>query len=146
VYGSTRDSVWLELSRGVGAGNSAASSVQPTMADRVRKLLDQVVDEQLDGISPADAMKEIMRFAESDIPLRQMLGKATSESEFKLSGKLSVGAWIQAIEDSDPNLRVVIRDYGLLLTTKDKIPDGAVRVADFWKMKDAKPKDEPNKK
>ena len=30
--------------------------------------------------------------------------------------------------------------YGLLVTTKDRVPDGAVRVVDFWK---AKPTEEP---
>ena len=114
------------------------ASVQSPMAERVRKLLDQEVECGIVNSSPALAMHQIMELAKSDIPLRQMIGKAKLENDFNLNGKLSVGSWFQAIEDSDPNLRVVIRDYGLLMTTKDKIPDGAVRVAEFWKAKEAK--------
>jgi len=138
VYGSTGDSVWLpDLSNGLSR-NPAVTQVQPTMADRVRKLLDQEVEYLFDGHQPSDAMLTLIEIAKSDIPLRNMFGNSKPEAHFSLNGKLSVGAWIQAIEDSEPNLRVVIRDYGLLMTTKDKIPDGAVRVADFWKAKAAK--------
>ena len=52
-----------------------------------------------------------------------------------LSGKLSVGAWLQAIEDSDPNVTIVVREYGLLVAPKDRVPAGAIGVSELWKMK-----------
>jgi hypothetical protein len=117
--------------------------VQATMAERVRKLLDQVVEYQLDS-SPALWVDALLKeAAKSDIPIRDLLPRPLPDGVVvNLGGKLPVGAWFQAIEDTDPNLRIVIRDYGLLLTTKDRIPDGAIRAVDFWKSKDPKSKEE----
>jgi hypothetical protein len=120
-----------------------AHAVEPTMADRVRKLLDQTIDFQTVDATPAAALRSIIDESRSGVPLRVMLGKAAQDQTFEISGNLPIGALFQAIEDSDANLRIIIRDYGLLLTTKDKIPDGALRVADFWKAKEPKPKTEP---
>jgi hypothetical protein len=35
----------------------------------------------------------------------------------------------------------VVRDYGLLVTSKDRVPEGAVRAVDFWKGKETKKAD-----
>lgn len=141
IYASSGDAARAQdLAHALSRG-PAPAQVQPSMAERVRKLLDQEVEQHFDGRLPAEAMRMLIQVTESDIPLRDMTGKSKPEADFSLTGKLSVAAWIQAIEDTDQNFRVVIRDYGLLMTTKDKIPDGAVRVAEFWKAKEGKPKE-----
>jgi hypothetical protein len=120
-------------------GNPAAA-VQPTMAERIRALLGQEVE--LTG-NPAlgQAVGAVLTAAKSEVPVRTILNQVQSEMRADLpKGKLPVGAWIQAIEDTDAKVVVVVRDYGLLVTMKDRVPDGAVRVAEFWK---AKPKEEP---
>ena len=49
-----------------------------------------------------------------------------------MTGELPVGAWLQMFEDSVPDLRMVVREYGILVTTKDRVPQGALTVQDFW--------------
>jgi hypothetical protein len=44
-----------------------------------------------------------------------------------------MGAVLQAIEDLNPPLRIVVRDYGLLITTESAAPQDALRLRDFWK-------------
>jgi Outer membrane efflux protein len=123
-----------------GANRSKMQPVQTPMAERIRKLLDQEVEyETNDRIDLA--LDNLLDVAKSDIPVRKLL-IPTSEPQVAMKGKLSVGAWFQAIEDSDPSIRILVRDYGILLTTKDRVPEGAVRVLDFWKSKEAKPKAE----
>ncbi len=123
-----------------GRNRDLATAVQPSMAERVRKLLNQEIEFRLDS-SPEAAVEEVLRDgAKSDVPIRSLLQRDAPSLKVVLAGKMPVGAFIQAIEDTDPNLRVVIRDYGLLLTSKDRVPDGAIRAVDFWKTKDEKTK------
>jgi hypothetical protein len=99
--------------------------------DRIKKLLDQEV--QLNAGAPVpQALRMVLEEAKSDIPVRELMGKEL-DANVVLKGKLPVGAWIQAIEDTDPDVRVVIRDYGLLLTTRAGVPEGALRVQELWK-------------
>ena len=46
---------------------------------------------------------------------------------------MPVGAVLQSFEDQAPEIRIVVREYGLLVTTADRIPEGATRAVDFWK-------------
>ena len=100
--------------------------------ERIKKLLDQEVEFEIGGESIHRTMQFLLEAAKSDIPLRN-LPSDQDVHVHPLKGKLTVGAWIQAIEDSDPKVRVVIRDYGILLTTSDRVPEGALRVQDLWK-------------
>jgi hypothetical protein len=110
----------------------APASVKAPMLDRVKKLLDQEVEFAVDNVPVADALKDLLERAGSDIPLR-ILPASDQAVPIVLKGKLTIGAWMEAIEDSDPNIRLVVRDYGLLLTTKAGVPDGALRVQELWK-------------
>jgi hypothetical protein len=80
------------------------------------------------------------------IPIRMMNKTDDAVYQDNLQGQIQIGALIQAIEDGDEkNLAIVVRDYGLLVTTKDRVPEGAVRALDLWKANDGK-KPEPTKK
>jgi hypothetical protein len=110
---------------------SRPETVKAPMMDRIKKLLDQEV--QLNAGAPVpQALRMVLEEAKSDIPVRELMGKEL-DANVVLKGKLPVGAWIQAIEDTDPDVRVVIRDYGLLLTTRAGVPEGALRVQELWK-------------
>jgi hypothetical protein len=111
---------------------SPPASVKAPMMDRVKKLLGQEVEFAVDNVQVVDALKGLLDKAKSDIPLRVLLPEGFGAS-VALKGKLSVGAWIEAIQDSDPEIRLLVRDYGLLLTTKGGVPDGALPVQDLWK-------------
>jgi hypothetical protein len=110
----------------------AADRVKAPMLDRIKKLLDQEVELQFDNVGVVDALHALLLQTKSDIPLRVLLPEG-SGGLVTLKGKLSVGAWIEAIQDSDPEIRLVVRDYGLLLTTKGGRPEGALSVHDLWK-------------
>jgi hypothetical protein len=131
----------------LGTDGSKAATVQTPMAERVKKLLDQEVEHHLDGGKVPSLIQSLMTAAKSDIPVRVVVS-SDQEVHPNLKGKLPVGAWLQAIEDCDLGLRLVVRDYGLLLTTSDRVPDGALRIQDLWKgnyathkKTDAKPAD-----
>jgi len=127
ITGEVRDySPWIN---GLTA---KAPAVQAPMMERIKKLLDQEVDFEIGGESIYRTFQFLLEAAKSDIPLRN-LPSDQDVHVHPLKGKLSVGAWIQAIEDSDPKVRVVIRDYGILLTTSDRVPEGALKVQDLWK-------------
>src|SRR5262245_917119 len=118
------------------SGSAAKTSPVPTpMFDRIKKLLEQEVQWKVENADVSHALKSLLQAAKTDIPLRDLFRPEVEGRgpNITLDGKLSVGAWIQAIEDSDPVLRVVARDYGLLLTTADRVPPGALRVQDVWK-------------
>jgi hypothetical protein len=108
-------------------------AVPTPMFDRIKKLLEQEVQWKVENAEVSSALKGLLQAAKTDIPLRDLLGRDGSDGRITLQGTMSVGAWIQAIEDSDAQVRVVVRDYGLLLTTQAGRPDGALRAQDVWK-------------
>jgi hypothetical protein len=62
--------------------------------------------------------------------------------DVSLKTEVPLGAALQALEDLIPGLRFTVRDYGVLVTVGNRIPDGGVRVHDFWKHKPAEKKAE----
>ena len=94
-----------------------APAVQAPMVDRIKKLLEQEVELEIGGETMHKTMQFLLQAAKSDIPLRY-LPPDQDVHIHPLKGKLPVGAWMQAIEDSNPSVCIVIRDYGLLLTTR----------------------------
>jgi hypothetical protein len=121
---------------------SPAANVPTTMAERVRKLLNQEIEFDAKNISIADAFKWLLEQAKTDVPFRDLVKTETGEEgTIALKGTMPLGAWFQALEDSDPKVCIVVRDYGLLMTKKDRMPTNAVSASELWKTKEAK-KDE----
>ncbi len=48
-------------------------------------------------------------------------------------GQVPLGAALLALGDTVPGLRVIIRDYGVLITWEHQIPLEGARLIDFWK-------------
>lgn len=145
----------IGVNSNISGSTTHATAVQSKMADRVQKFLDTEVAFQdvVDHIQGTELKMGVLISAlqhatKADVAIHKLTSAAgllcTIDHEVK--GKMPVGAVLQAFEDQAPDVRIVVREYGLLVTTKDKIPEGAVRIADFWKAKEAKPKDEPSKK
>jgi hypothetical protein len=135
-------------------GTGPKSNVQPSMAERVLKWMDQEVELKADEenlMRLEDLMDHLGKKTKEMVPVR--MSKAAADFAYKNAfrgGKVQVGALIQsvhdsAIEDGDGlDVAIVVRDYGLLITTKDRVPEGAVRAIDLWKSKNEK-KPEPAK-
>jgi hypothetical protein len=48
---------------------------------------------------------------------------------------LPLAAVLLALEDEVPDLRIVVREYGLLVTARDRLPESAVPLRSFWQPK-----------
>ena len=129
-------------------------AVQGPMAERIAKWLDQEIDCKLspdNALRLEDVFELVFKKSGHEIPVRMMHQTEDHQYRNNLRGTIQIGALLQAILDGSneelpgQNLAFVIRDYGLLVTSKDRVPDGAVQVLDFWKAKGEK-KAEPPKK
>jgi hypothetical protein len=118
---------------------NANQAVQAPMAERIRAALDKTVKlEEPRAEQPLkEALESFRQKAGIDVPFRYLLGNKAAEPVLLLKGELPVGAWLQVFEDSAPEVRFVVREYGILVTTRDRVPEGAVRVHDFWRQKEA---------
>lgn len=128
----------------VNSDTGKAATVQTPMGERVRKLLEQEVDWTANNLDLSEMFKWLMDATKTDIPHRDLTGQTATT--ITLKAKMPLGAWFQALEDSDPTVAIVVRDYGLLMTKKDRVPKGAVGVSELWKAKESKPKEEPKAK
>ena len=122
--------------------------IQAPMAERIRKELDKPVKwEGLKGPTNFKAALDLFRKqAGVEVPFRYLRGPSECEQMTMSAGELPVGAWLQAFEDSMPDVRFVVREYGILVTTKDRVPEGAMSVQDFWRRAADKPKSQPEAK
>jgi hypothetical protein len=118
--------------------NVNTQAVQAPMAQRIRTALDKTVRlEEPRAEQPLkEALEAFRQKAGIDVPFRYLLGNKTAEPVLLLKGELPVGAWLQVFEDSSPDVRFLVREYGILVTTRDRVPEGAVRVHDFWRQKE----------
>lgn len=117
--------------------------VKGPMADRIRAALDKPVKLGAKGarVEFDDALEVFKKDAGLDVPVRN--GFRTSPVT-SLGEELPVGAWFQMFADANPDLRFVVREYGLLVTRKESTPPDAISVFDFWRQKPAA-KEEPKK-
>lgn len=137
--------VWDTVSGAVAAQpvSPPAPAVQSPMVERVKQALDKELELDITTADPLEVMTTLIEVSASKIPVR-VIGATDRPVPVQLKGRLPLGAWLQAVEDSDENLRIVVRDYGLLVTTRDRLPEGALRVQDLWKGKHAQvPKPDP---
>ncbi len=117
------------------------SSVQTPMAERIKAALDKTV--KIDQVKPemplGEAISLLVQKAGVDVPFRP-IGKLDMEKVMMAQGELPLGAWLQALEDSaledSAEVRFVVRDYGILITTANRMPEGAITVQEFWKRGD----------
>ena len=125
--------VWIPLTKTpIGAAS-----------DRLRAALDKPVKlgpkDQL--VSFDQALEIFKKEAGLDLPVRY---EFKLEVVVSLGEELPVGAWLQLFADGTHEARILVREYGLLITHKDRNPPDAMSVFDFWKQKPEK-KSEPAK-
>jgi len=151
---SGKETTLFEMAFGAAGRPEAKPAVQPEMADRVRNWMDQEVELKVNDenrMRMEDLFEILGKLTKDLVPVRMTKKGADCQyTNVTRGGKVQVGALIQSIEDNaiegEPNsdVAIVVRDYGLLVTTKDRVPEGAVRALDFWKAKGEK-KAEPTK-
>jgi hypothetical protein len=110
-----------------------------TMAERIRKALDKQITADYKGKPFAEMLKEFEKHMEG-IPFRNAYPFQPLPTMDVNLGQVPLGTAIQALNDLNPYIRFVVRDYGILVTAKDRLPPGAVELYDFWKSDAGKEK------
>jgi hypothetical protein len=111
-------------------------TVKGGMADKLRKALNVEFTVKFDNVTLGD----ILEFLENRAPGISFRLLPTDNEitgnipiSLRLKNKVPLGAVIQALQDTYPDLRFAVRDYGVLVTGKDRLPPDAVLLYDFWK-------------
>ena len=112
---------------------------------RLRAALDKTVKlgAKGDKVTFETALDVFKTQAGLDVPVRGdfKVGPITSLGE-----ELPIGAWLQLFADGTPDIHILVREYGLLVTSKAFAPPDAISVVEFWKQPAVhKPEDAPKK-
>lgn len=112
----------------------AAGVATGTIPDRVRAALDKKVSLGAKGqtVSFEKAMEMIKAETGLDVPVRTGFKIVGVETQGEA---IPVGAWFQLFADYNSDLRFLVREYGILVTTKELAPPDAVTVTQFWHLK-----------
>jgi hypothetical protein len=119
-------------------------AVKGPVPDRLRTMLDKSVKLGAKGerITLEKAVEVFKKDAGFDVTVRPGDDVDLHNLWIILDGEqLSVGAWFQAFADSNTNYKIVVRDYGILVSRKSVTPPNAPSVDEFWKQKPEAKKD-----
>jgi hypothetical protein len=125
--------------------NVAKETVSRTSADKIRQALDLTVKANFEGTVPVQDVLNVWQETAKGVNLT--VGKSEMADvgvQLRLTQPVALGAALQWFEDTQ-GWRVVIRDYGIVLTEAHLVPPGALLLKDFWKNEPAAPKKSPSK-
>jgi hypothetical protein len=106
---------------------------ETSTTEALRKALDRPVTLDYKKASVRKILEELFENAGISVHM-----KVIPEGVVTLSVKetLPLGAALQLVQDSSSSpVRLVVREYGVLVTDAKELPDGAVFLNDFWKSK-----------
>jgi len=105
------------------------------MAQRMRKALNQsmkLADKKVEAF-PLIEVIELVRQQAPDVPfLVKLADKKDQPINIDFKGDLTLASCCQLLCDSVPGLRIVVRDYGFMVTFDDELPENAMDVLEFW--------------
>jgi hypothetical protein len=102
------------------------------LAEKIRAALDKEVRLNYSNADVDDVIKGLQELSGVPIQVVRSPGEQPGKLNVRLEG-VSFGAALQWLEDVLPNARIVVREYGLLIAPRERIPPGAVLLNDFWK-------------
>jgi hypothetical protein len=110
-------------------------------ADKIRKALDRRITMKFSDTTARDALKMILKEAEGMHIQASVKDAAWNEKITATLTDVPLGAVLQLLEDTLGDYRTIVRGYGLLIVTPERMPVGAVLLADFWQggVKSEKP-------
>jgi hypothetical protein len=122
-----------------------------SMMDKLKAALDRPVkiDKELKGVPARQALDYLREHGMDGIPMRVTSGNSFNVPIDLMAGELPLRAWLQAMQDSVPDLQLVVREYGLLVTTSERVPTDGILLGDFLrriKASDVKAEEELRKK
>jgi hypothetical protein len=116
---------------------NADASLPSSVADKIRKALDTPVKLQVERISLGEIFLTLLPDQLPNLSFHLVADKQrdikTQPIELRFKQPIPLGAALQAIQDSVPELRIAVREYGFLVTWADQLPPDAVLVQEFWK-------------
>jgi hypothetical protein len=101
-------------------------------ADKIRKALDRRITMKFNDTTARDALKMIMKEAEGLHIQAALKDAAWNEKITATLTDVPLGAVLQLLEDTLGDYRTIVRGYGLLIASRERMPAGAVPLADFW--------------
>jgi len=115
---------------GGGALDRATQGISPKMAEKIRKALDTPIRVNFSQSKG----KDVLAYLQSQAAGLNILSHFSSNEpiDLNLPEPVLMGAIFQFLEDS-LGWRFVIRDYGIVATSPNSVPPGAVELLDFWK-------------
>jgi uncharacterized coiled-coil protein SlyX len=132
VAGLAQETVRSEVQ--IGTQRFPAASIRPAVAARVHKALDTTVKADYKDVPLGELLKDLQEKVPGVAFQRNLALRDLEQVKIRLRlGEVPLGAALQALSDTVPGLRLVVRDYGILVTWEHQVPVGAVRLYDFWK-------------
>jgi hypothetical protein len=134
---------------------TGVNPVPSTTLDKIRKALDTPVKLDLQAVDAAGVLKDLER----QVPgISFHVAAKTDIANLHIQGTISLGAALQLVEDRFTTIfeggalsrcSFAIRDYGILFTSADRIPPGAIQLDDLLKERAAaegekKPAEKPS--
>lgn len=124
---------WIKFMNLPAAGAPPTST---TLADKIRKALDQPVKLDYKNKSGQEILENLLQKMEG-VPYRILvkINPRETKTDLQFNDPLPLGAALEAFQDltSNGDLRFVVREYGILVTYVGMQPEGAVLLNVFWK-------------
>lgn len=126
------EKVWAIGAAAASAGTSPAMSPAGTGTQKLLKKLAAPVNINLDAPTLADVIEILGQHVDLVSPLaKERLNAKAGSANFKHA--LPLGAAMQWVEDSF-KVKLIVRDYGIVVTEPDRVPPGALTVMDVWRQ------------
>lgn len=111
-----------------------AAPAPTSVSERIRLALEKPLKLEApnEAVPLAEMLEYIRKKAGVDVPIRMLTGNKPLPIEL-MAGELPLGAWLQAVEDSAPEIAIAVREYGILVTLRERLPRDAELLRDFWR-------------
>ncbi len=137
LVGKGGDGVGQEVLRTevqIGARRRAPASAIRGLAAKIHQALDRPVKVDYTAQPFGDILKDLEAKGQGIAFQHNLAIRDLRPLKLDLQlGEVPLGAALLALQDTLPGLRIVVRDYGILVTWEHQVPIGAVRLYDFWK-------------
>ncbi|GEM_PF-4877056 len=139
--GDARD--WRGNPMGAGAIDYGAPKGLPgSLADKVRAALDAPIKGEFRDSKPREIVDWLSKqFKGINVHVTAKIADSAKVT-LTLTEPIPTGAALQWLED-ELGLRCVLRDYGIVIAERDRVPPGATPLLDYWKKSksaESKPK------
>lgn len=110
-------------------------AVPGSTTDRLRKTLDKPMHAEFKSRPLGEVLQELQK--QHGINFVVASKKVAEQSVTLQTEEMPLGAILEMLEDTLPGVHFAVRDYGILATSAESLPTGAIPLYTFWKA--AKP-------